>query len=491
MDADLILGAVSDSATLVIIGRERSSNLLELPPLNVETILLIASIKDGELSQSLDVNDLLAGKMASSKDWCPTYLSPQLEHTEFGHLLTITDILLKDWSENGTLHYVDYDYPKPSYFPFDKPLFSKLGLNELVYNWNTANTMFAYDYDALHLYALNRTGSLPVSYFNSQHGYISAGRSYENRAYDYFSGLCNTDLIRVVQYTSLYQIFMDNGITNANDSVHYAPKNKAGILISPCKTLLTNIRNLSPDAIDTISRKVGKKNYEQFHKADVSRQLADWERENKQLLDVERKNDIFENTATETQGRLKNQLRNLQQQLKNTDDVTFDKLCRYLAYPRSEAFSNKERYQMYRLGSSVMETIFAFGKPNLKELGVNLSDVKNDYSSSLKNSCSPWMKTPSMIISYNSPRLTGGHNLSSKIRRVNNINADKSIISERRTQYVPSGEPQSPKGLAPRTRTTSGNMKPKSTVPASPLSGTPVRKRNDVIPTAERAKRGF
>ena len=168
LDADLILGALADSNTLVIIGRERQASLNELPPLQVETILLLAATTEKELSQSLDVNDLMAGKMVNGRDWCPTYLSRELENTEFGDLMTITDILLKDWSEHGTIQESHYRYPKPGYYPFDRPLFRKLGLNELVYNWNTAGAMYAIDREGYTIYTLGRTGSLPVSYFNSQ-----------------------------------------------------------------------------------------------------------------------------------------------------------------------------------------------------------------------------------------------------------------------------------------------------------------------------------
>ena len=72
LDADLILGALADSSTLVIIGRERQSPLHELPPLQIESILLLAATTEKELSQSLDINDLMAGKMVNGRDWCPT-----------------------------------------------------------------------------------------------------------------------------------------------------------------------------------------------------------------------------------------------------------------------------------------------------------------------------------------------------------------------------------------------------------------------------------
>ena len=504
LDSDLILGAISDSSTLVIIGRERESDLLELPPLNVETILLLASIEDGELSQSLDVNDLLAGKMTNNRDWCPTFLSSQLEHTEFGHLLTITDLLLKGWSENGTIYYDKYAYPNPKYYPFDRPLFGKLGLNELVYNWNTANTMFAYDYDGINLYALNRTGSLPVSYFNPQMNYSSVGHYYENRAYNYFSELCNTDLIRVVQYTSLYQIFMDNEIKNNIDTVHYASSKKPYLLYGAVKTLLSNIRDVNTQILDSISQVIGKKNYEQFHQAELFRQIDEWERNNEKLPD-NRKEEIIEESIKNGQDALQRELRSLQWQLKNLDEQNFTQLCRYLSYPRGNWVSRSNLQNLYTAVRNSLHAIFSLGKPNLNALGIDLASIKNYYSNSLLESCSPWMKTPSLITSYNSPRLTGGHNLSSKIRRVNSIDADNTIIAAGRPQSVPqyenteSGQPKTSSSPAASTPSSpSSSTKPATTTappkpnPApKPTSTQPVRSRSEVIPTTNRDTRGF
>ncbi len=505
LDADLILGAISDSSTLVIIGREREADLMELPPLNVETILLLASIKDGELSQSLDVNDLLAGKMTNNKDWCPTYLSPQLENTEFGHLLTITDVLLKDWSESGTLRYEDYDYPKPAHYPFDRPLFAKLGLNELVYNWNTANTMFAYDYDHLHLYALNRTGSLPVSYFNPLANYISVGYQYENTAYNYFSGLCNTDLIRVVQYTSLYQIFMDNGIKNPHDTINYAPRNKPYLLYPTAKTLLSNIKNLPAGRIDSIAKQVGKKNYESFQHTRLLQDIDTWERNNHQKLPDNNREEIIANARLQNQQAIRSELSGLQSQLKSLNDNDFNMVCKYLSYPRGEQVSRNKIARLYPVISRTMHLAMLVGKTNYKELGIDLSGIKNMYSNALKNNSSPWMKTPSLIVSYNSPKLTGGHNLSSKIRRVNSINADKAIIASGRPQSVSRGQYDAPATPPPAATDNPNAAAPRTNKPAQrarktsppvakntkPTSTLPVRKRTEVISASQRGHRGF
>ena len=282
LDADLILGALADSSTLVIIGRERQSPLYELPPLQIETILLLASTTEKELSQSLDINDLMAGKMNNGRDWCPTYLSRELENTEFGDLMTITDVLLKDWSEHGTIQEGYYRYPEPGYYPFDKPLFKKLGLNELVYNWNTAGAMYAIDCEGYTIYTLGRTGSLPVSYFNSQERSQSIGYRYENQAYHYFATLGNTDLARVVQYTALYQLFIDNNISYSGNTYPSFPKNKPFLLYKPTTELLDKIRQLSTEEIGRLADSLSQRSFKNYQKAHVDKQL----RENEQRYNM-------------------------------------------------------------------------------------------------------------------------------------------------------------------------------------------------------------
>ena len=274
LDSDIILGGFSDSSALIIIGRERESFIHELPPLRVETILLLASITDKELSQSLDVNDFLAGKMPDGKDWCPTYLSKELENTEFGHLMTITDVLLKNWSESGTIKEAFYRYPSPGYYPFDQPLFKKLGLSELVYNWNTTNAMYAIDLENITIYSLNRTGSLPVSYFVSPDRSTSVGRYYEQRAYNYFARLSNTDLVRVVQYTALYQMFIDNDIHYGGEVFTSFPKNKPYLLLNPTKSLLTILKTIDNDMINQIADTIARKQFTEIQKDKVIKQMT-------------------------------------------------------------------------------------------------------------------------------------------------------------------------------------------------------------------------
>jgi hypothetical protein len=509
LDADLILGALADSATLVIIGREREAPLNELPPLHVESILLLASITEKELSQSLDINDLMAGKMSNGKDWCPTYLSKELENTEFGHLLTITDILLKDWSERGTIEELYYRYPKPKYYPFDKPLFKKLGLHELVYNWNTANAMYAIDLEKVTIYTLNRTGSLPVSYFNSQERSVSIGRKYENQAYHYFATLGNTDLARVVQYTALYQLFIDNGITYSGD-VHTAfPKNKPYLLQKPASNLMTVFKNLTDAEIDFLSDTLSKIQFAAYQKEKVLKQIKENEQQYNYISTQQHKETIFTDVNRNTKEQLSNELVQTRGMLRNLSDDDFRKLAQQVAYPRGKAVRNREDYALWLKGRQLNKLTWTIGKNYLYLFHVDLNDVKNYYVRNLASSSARYLKTPSVIITFNDMLTTGGHNLSSKISRVT------STTNYKQSAYVPqdytptadvppeqtpvSAQPTLPVSKVskpsstdkPKSTTTSSSpTTPKQTVVAT-MGKSTTRSRNEVISSAARMQRGL
>jgi hypothetical protein len=431
LDADLILGALSDSATLVIIGREREAALDELPPLNIESILLLASITEKELSQSLDINDLMAGKMRNGRDWCPTYLSRELENTEFGHLLTITDILLKDWSEKGTIQEASYRYPEPNYYPFDKPLFRKLGLNELVYNWNTANAMYAIDLKDITIYTLNRTGSLPVSYFNSQERSVSIGQKYENQAYHYFATIGNTDLARVVQYTALYQLFIDNEITYSGD-VHTAfPKNKPYLLQKPASNLMQTLKNLTQDDIHRLSDTLSKIKFTEYQRDKIFEQLQNNEQKYNFTYSEEQKENILKEATQNAKQHFSNELYQVRSMLQALSEENFLKLAKYVSYPRGTRINNMESYNRMLKGRQINNLINMIGKNYLYFLGIDLNDVKNYFVNNLASSSGRYVKTPSIIVTYNDMLTTGGHNLSSKISRV------KSMTNYKQSNYVP------------------------------------------------------
>lgn len=502
LDADLVLGGLADSATLVVVGRERVAALYELPPLNVESILLLASVTEKELSQSLDVNDLMAGKMKNGHDWCPTFLSKELENTEFGHLLTITDVLLKDWSENGTIQEAYYRYPSPPRFPFDRPLFKKLGLNELVYNWNTWNAMYAIDMDeGFTIYTLNRTGSLPVSYFNSPERSVSIGYRYENQAYQYFATLGNTDLARVVQYTALYQLFMDNGVTYSGDIGNAFPQQKPYLLYKPTRNLLDFFKNLNDQQVDWLSDTLSAINYSSYQKGQVTNALAKNEKTYQFKYSDQQRKEIYERVAKDERNALRSEISGVRSMLKALGDEEYTKLARYLAYPRGMRQSGSVAYQLVQRAQKVNHLVRRIGKNHLSVVGLDLSTVRNFYVGSLANASARYLKTPSVIVTYNDMLTTGGHNLSSGITRVNSLTGYKR--SGGRGYYAP--QPSSPsapaKPSAPKAQSPSGGGKSASSSSSSSSTKKPsssaakssqnIRPRGEVIPTAARSQRGF
>ena len=506
LDADLILGALADSSTLVIIGRERQSPLYELPPLQIESILLLASTTEKELSQSLDINDLMAGKMNNGRDWCPTYLSRELENTEFGDLMTITDVLLKDWSEHGTIQEGYYRYPEPGYYPFDKPLFKKLGLNELVYNWNTAGAMYAIDREGYTIYTLGRTGSLPVSYFNSQERSQSIGYRYESQAYHYFATLGNTDLARVVQYTALYQLFIDNNISYSGNTYPSFPKNKPFLLYKPTTELLDKIRRLSDEEIGLLADSLSQRSFKNYQKTHVDKQLRENEQRYNLSYSEENIDAIYRNVHRDTKAGIGRSLQEVKNMLCGLSEELFKQLARYLSYPRGVRIHDRESYNTMLRGRRVNMLMREVGKNNLDLLGMDLKDVKNWYAANLKGNAGRYMKTSSLIITYADQLTTGGHNLSSRISRVSSMTNYK----RNRGNYTPvdydrpaapaasDDRPASPPkvGSVPTAGKPSGkkvSANPKATSKGKPSGqrATGVRPRSSVISSAPRRSRGL
>lgn len=215
LDSDLILGAIQSGTTVAVIARERCVPTYELPPMRQETLCLLASTEEDELAQSYERTSLFAGKQKGGKDFAPIYLSDELWHTEYGNILNVTDQMLKSWSENGMIDYVDFDYPKPVNWTFNAGVREDLGVSKLTYNWNTEGVGYIVEDDSYNIYALNRTGSLPVSYIPGESEGISDRDPVylaEQQAYDFFSNLSSPELVKVVQYAALYQIFTNFGI---------------------------------------------------------------------------------------------------------------------------------------------------------------------------------------------------------------------------------------------------------------------------------------
>jgi hypothetical protein len=209
LDSDIVLGAIGFNGQVAIVARERVAPVTMLPPLRTETILQLASVPDAELAQSYERTHFFAGKFDGEHDWAPIYLSDALIDSEYGSLLNITDQILKSWSMSGMVRYMNFDYPDPQAFPFPQPLIQYVNAQEITFNWNTKGAGYSSisgEYDVL---AWTRTGALPVDYLGASNQKL---REAEDVGYDYFARRSDPNLVRVVQYAEIYQIFRHYGI---------------------------------------------------------------------------------------------------------------------------------------------------------------------------------------------------------------------------------------------------------------------------------------
>ena len=184
--------------------------------------MLLAGANTDELGQSYERLNLFAGKYDDSKnlDWAPIYLSRELIDTEYGSLLNVTDQMLKSWSMDGQVRYVRFNYPDPAAWPFPKPLNEFANSPQITFNWNTKGTGYVIPSHEFEYYSLNRTGALPVDYLAADNSTL---RDAEDTAYKYFSGRNDANLVRVVQYASLYQIFRRFGVTATPAKAYQGP----------------------------------------------------------------------------------------------------------------------------------------------------------------------------------------------------------------------------------------------------------------------------
>ena len=219
VSGDLVLGAVASSKTVMIVARGRIESLSHLPPLRSETALLLAGSSEEQLAQSYERNDILAGKGFDGIDRAPIFLSAQLVDTELGNLLNVTDQLLKGWSSAGSVNYVEFKYPKPRTYPFGATPVRQVETDKnrpyFLYNWNTDGAAYRQTINGMEVIVPQRTGALSVIYGDP----LDRPRKLENAAYDYFATLGDTSLVRVAQYTLLYQIFRQFDVSAASPPI--------------------------------------------------------------------------------------------------------------------------------------------------------------------------------------------------------------------------------------------------------------------------------
>lgn len=480
IESDIILGAISNSKTLIVIGRARQCSYAELPPLRIETIEMLAGTKSESLSQSLNIAELITGKMDNGADWCPAFVSDELENDEFGHLLTMTDIFLKDWLSAGFLSYPEYKYPKPNrYYEMNRN-----NISSIRYNWNSKDYIYStrfYDKDVI---AFRNTACLNASLFDaSEIEEKEMNKTINSEANKYLASLNNADLARVVQYTALYQIFKTNNIhCNTYSKPHTI--DKTTLLLNDTREILNKLRNLSNDEIKTISRRI-EEDYFTLYLYQNLQTLADtkrseWEEEfNKAVEKAAKENNMtikeFQTTEKYKNGREKSlqefdwkinlwieaskektinertieqypKIEALRNKLYNLSYSDFNKLCNYVSYPNGEYTSD---YSSIRHLSREITELYWPIWLSAKYFGINMEKVKDDYIAALKTDNGLWMKTPKVVVTNNKVGQTkvgedtyinvtgtvGGHSLNASIQNkpIDNTEKVRTVIGVLRT----------------------------------------------------------
>ena len=462
LDTDLILGAISTDRTTAIIGRERCVSIDDLPPMRIETMRMLAQTTESELSQSYERNHLFAGKSESEWDLAPILLSDELWHTEYGSMLNITDQMLKSWSENGSIDYYHFGYSHPTDWAFYDGALSDLGATELTYNWNTAGAGYVIEgsvecpYD---IYALNRTGSLPVSYIPGDTDEITVDDQiyqFEEKAYDFFSNLSSPELVKVAEYASLYQIFRNFDICiEKPKNLKYNTLSTASMDETASK-ILRSLRDFGDSEKNSIEVYYARE-------AEFYRYYADSLEADKELtiwlnLHYEYYSDPsrVENTISKFDS-----LKCVISGFKNTDNEYIGRVAHYVVNPRSINYGfigfcdyyldhpseYIEEYGGPKSGSyyathpyefvekSIYDQMTTDAKAMLDAMHISdctkyfqfynniigfeaMDDVLARYVSDNKNISNTWIKCPTIVCSFSQYGGTGGHNLNSKITPV-------------------------------------------------------------------------
>lgn len=393
LDSDVVIGAVASAHQIAVLGRERSEPVDLLPPLRTETIFLLAAANSAELAQSYERTHILAGKFDGKHDWAPIYLSPILIDTEYGSLLNITDQILKSWSMHGLVRYINFNYPDPNKFPFDTDLPSMVNTSQVTFNWNTKGVGYTTKNNAYEVYALHRTGALPVDYLSADNSELQQA---EENAYGYFSGLNDPNLVRVVQYASLYQIFRRFGITaHLPQSASTLPQNSGSprSFRLPIALILAEIQSLSDDQIARMKIRAVASGGDGKLIADELDQIS--------LM----RDAIQELTATEGDAALR----------KLVDDLGAPRtaMLQLMALPPDQRSKTDENIlnlvQLFQKHREVIQML----------TGVNLAQVKDSFVAESARGTATWIRTPSIVLSWPEGKLAGqwvgGHNLDSKI----------------------------------------------------------------------------
>lgn len=419
-------GTWNQSGQTAILARIRTSPFWVAPPLRFETFQLLATQGTDELAQSYERNAPFAGKLSGTeagKDWAPIYLSAPLIDTEFGALLNITDQMLKSWSSAGEIEYLYFTYPKPPAFPFKgKPLSQHVRQQthsrSVLFNWNTTGAAVVVRGPRMSVLSVTESTALPVTYGADGKPKSAGGADllqYEQEGYEYFAGLGDANLARVVQYTTMYQVFRaiaaEHGAAPPAEPAPEASRPVEQVLASASARLLAKLR---------AGQVISPKDDVEWVRAFLARS-ADLDDHTLARLAANRNGSharaMFEKLRTEMRGL---------EEAKDAYNARVRRVQNSGTEPTAElALQLMQERQSVEVRSMAVDTAFGdllkfeelFGRITQ---GEDLDNVRREFLLASTGESQGAIRTPSSVLSWNkqhSLTATGGHNLRAKTLR--------------------------------------------------------------------------
>jgi hypothetical protein len=366
---------------------------------------------------------MFAGKISGGQDWAPIYLSDDLLNTEYGSLLNITDQMLKGWSQHGEVTYHNFMYSKPTNYPFEHSVVKEIKTQSLTFNWNTKGAAYVAKYNEFDVVSLNRTGSLPVTYIPEgiEHSKIpfKKVRVCEEKFYDFFSSLKDPNLIRVVQYAAIYQMFSAFDVS-ANGHSNYTSKPSVDVPYEYSNKLLYKILGYNKSSSKKPSLGDILANYQEDDDSDRSGIYA-------ALAKI-----LYSNEFDDGINSVKPKISAISEKFGSEGMAILSfvmghpRLDRDFSYNSNQISENSvlEIVKWYQSNNKNFQTI----NQNINKLGIDRKAVMDEYVNSYSNCRADWIKTPSIVISWNtdSTFVSGGHNIDAKML---GLKVDKSLAS--------------------------------------------------------------
>lgn len=468
LNSDIIIGAIASSNTVSIIARERETDLLDVPPLRTEEVALLAWAPN-ELNQSLDIGGLITGKMSDNYDWCPAYLCDELNNTELGHLLTITDVFMKDWLDGATYEYNQYHYPKPTVL-FTEDLGSAGGVH---FNWNTEGLYHQTNYYPYSVFSIRNTGCLNCSLFDNTN--VDETPLLDKNANAYLASLNNMDLFRVAQYFALYEIFKEYGISCP--SYKRQPQmDKSYLMVDDARRALERLRNISDAEKDKIVFKAAEDEFDNLYLSGFNaafertkeQERQKWEQrfnaavaqnaeakkmtvaQYMQTPEYQSARNKFEQAYNAQMDALyskshqaavlentKDAERRIGKLLKVARDIPardIDGFCRFSSCPHKD-YNNHDlrRYQEYQHEIERSWGIWWYGP----FLGIDYKGIMSNYRYKTRNDTTFWHKTPKVFTTNNQYGTTKGANGQYRAGTMLGGHSIRQNVQEEARQYTP------------------------------------------------------